>query len=367
MSAAMACTDGSATGDLRDNPRLRLTPVTFADLDGWTSDRHGDAFAAFSRSCDRILTGAKVSRSAVTSAAGLVEACTAARDLGDKPDAQTVRAFFETRFTPYRVEAAPALLTAYYEPALDGALEPDDRFRYPLYRRPAEISDDADKPGAKDPAKDLTRTAIDNGSLAGRGLELVYLADPVDVYFVHIQGSARIVLPDGHILRIGFDGKNGHPYRSVGKAMLADGVLDPDRATAEDMKDWLRAHPDDARTYMQLNPSYVFFRLIAELDADSGPIGGEGVALTAGRSLAIDRSLYPYGLPFWIEVALPTGKAGAFEPFNRLMVAQDTGAAITGPARGDIFWGTGQDAGVVAGRIAHPARFVVLLPCGAAE
>lgn len=359
--------------------RVALRPIEFADLDGWVSDDHGEVFAAFRRSCDRLLAGAATPRAARSATADLAGACAAAppSDAGRG----TIRDFFESRFVPHEIVAESGLLTSYYEPVLDGSLERTETFRYPLYARPRDLvtrldlEDGEMLPAGLNAARRTadglvpyhTREDIGEGVLGGRGLELVWLADPVDVFFVHIQGSTRIRLPDGEAIRIGYAAKNGHPYRSAGQAMLADKVLPAQNTTAEGMKAWMRANPATARDYMNRNPSYVFFRVIEELDPDLGPVGGQGVPLTAGRSLAIDRSLYTYGLPFWIEARLPVGQDGAFERFNRLMIAQDTGAAITGPARGDIFWGTGPEAGEVAGRVKNAGRFVVLLPRPAVE
>jgi membrane-bound lytic murein transglycosylase A len=361
-------------GETPVDARVTLEPVSFAALDGWADDDLVASFSTYLRSCQRILAGARAPRGALAPEDGLVAACIAAAEID--PDTASVRAFFQDRFEPHEIVAEAPKLTSYYEPVLDGSFARTETYRFPLYAQPPDLAtvlnlqNGETLPDGLTAARrteeglvpHFTRAEIEAGALDDGQLDLVWLADPVDVFFVHIQGSSRIRLPDGRTVRIGYAAKNGHPYRSAGKAMLAAGVLPVDQSSAEDMKAWMRANLETARDYMNRNPSYVFFRLIDDLDPALGPIGGEGVPLTSGRSLAIDRSLYSYGLPFWIEADLPTGTGGAMEPFRRLMVAQDTGAAIVGPARGDIFWGTGAEAGETAGRVNNPGRFVVLLP-----
>lgn len=350
------------------NSGLDLKPTRFDELNGWSSEAVAGAFLPFLLSCRHRHTSGSAVRPGAPPPAALATVCGQAQELGNTPAPDDVMAFFMANFRPYDVVAPISTLTAYYEPVVAAARTADSRFRYPLYRWPLDSEGDNGvraPNAATDPIRPILpeRALIDNGALADRGLELIYLEDPVDVYFVHIQGSTRARLRDGSLLRIGFAGKNGHPYRSVGRALLDDGVIAPDRATAEDVKAWMRAHPDEARRYMHKNPSYVFFREIDNLDPALGPIGGEGVPLTPGRSLAIDAGVHAYGLPLWLEADLPTGSGGAMRRFERLMITQDTGAAIKGPARGDIFWGTGAEAGEIAGRVNNPGRFVVFLPC----
>jgi membrane-bound lytic murein transglycosylase A len=353
----------------------RLVPVAFSELDGWAQDDHDAAFAAFLRSCRRLAARAPELRAGTPASGDLAAACAAA--LAEAPrDREGARAFFEAHFTPYRVETdSGGLLTAYYEPEVPASLHKTDAFAAPLHALPADLvrysaaSAPSGAPKGLTAARRLadgrlapypTRGEIDAGALDGRGLELAYVRDATEAYFIHIQGSARLSLPDGTRRRIAYAGKNGHPYRSIGQAMLEDGALAREGASAGGQKAAMRADPARARGYMALNPSYVFFRFLEDSDPDLGPVGGEGVQLTAGRSLAVDRSIHAYGTPFWIEAELPMAGDGGEAPFRRLMIAQDTGAAIKGPARGDLFWGTGEEAGRIAGRIKSPGRFVLL-------
>ena len=197
------------------------------------------------------------------------------------------------------------------------------------------------------------------GAFAGRGLELVYL-DPIDAFFVHIQGSARIRMHDGRIVRMRFAGRNGHKFTAIGRILVERGELTLEQADMQAIRAWLVAHPEQAAALMRENRSYIFFKQDAGRPAEEGPIGASGVPLTAGRSLAVDHAVWPYGLPVWIHARLPT-QSGEDE-ISRLTVAQDTGAAIKGAARADLFVGTGPMAGDIAGRIKHPGNFVVLLP-----
>jgi membrane-bound lytic murein transglycosylase A len=197
--------------------------------------------------------------------------------------------------------------------------------------------------------------------LGGRGLELAWLADPVDAFFVHVQGSARLKLVEGGTMRIGFDGKSGHPYTSIGRLAVERGLLTRDSADKEGLEAWLKAHPDQARSLMRENRSFIFFRetRLAEVE---GPVGAAGVPLIAGRSLAVDRRTMTFHTPVWVEAGEVTDPDRADKSFRRLMIAQDTGSAIVGPARGDLFIGSGDEAGAKAGRVRHAATMIVLVP-----
>ncbi len=306
--------------------------LDFASLDGWAQDDHRAALATFLETCDRLED------------ADWVPLCRLARDAG-ATDA-SARAFFELFFRPVVIGTPPALFTGYYEPELQGSPVRTPRFAWPIYRRPPELQDGAAY---------YDRAAIENGALRGRGLELAWLEDPVEVYFLQIQGSGRIRFPDGHVLRVGYAGKNGHAYRSVGQEMIRRGSHRPDEVSAQEIRAYVRATGRAGLDLLNVNPSYVFFRKLADLPADKGPIGAMGRSITALRSVAIDPAFTPLGAPVWIE------KTGA-APLRALMVAQDTGGAIKGPQRADIFYGTGDAAGDAAGTIRDGGRMVVLLP-----
>jgi membrane-bound lytic murein transglycosylase A len=250
-------------------------------------------------------------------------------------------------FRPVQIGVPPALLTGYYEPEIAGALRPDDTHRFPIYRRP---------PGLPSGARWASRAEIENdGLLAGRGLEIAWLADPVERFFLQIQGSGRIRLPDGGIVRVGYGGKNGHDYRSVGQELVRRGLFEAHEVSADAIAGWVRANPAAGRRLLQHNPSYVFFRRLDDHPAGKGPLGAMNRPLTPGRSIAVDPDHVPLGAPVWLE------KGGA-TPLRRLMVAQDTGSAIQGAQRADIFYGTGAEAGRAAGRVRDAGRLVVLLP-----
>lgn len=306
------------------------TILNFDQLSGWAEDDHAAALAVFRNTCgdlpDRDWTN--ICAFAATN-----------------PDP---RAYFELLFRPVLIEdGTPMLFTGYFEPELRGALTPDDLYRYPIYALPPDLPQD--QPW-------LTRQQIEEtAALAGRNLEIAYLADPVDVFFLQIQGSGRIKLPGGRVIRVGYAGKNGQPYASIGAELISRGIYTADQLSAETIRSWVRANPDLGQALLWTNPSYVFFREVSEVPADQGPLGAMNRSVTPLRSIAVDPSLVPLGAPVWIE------KAGD-NPMHRLMIAQDTGAAIKGAQRADIFFGTGAAAGRQAGNIRDTGRMVVLLP-----
>lgn len=357
----------------------RLTPLAFADLDGWAGDAHAEAFATFRRSALRMADHPPRTRALGIDGTLLADVSREALTLPPDPGDTAARAFFERRFRPARVEAGAdgAFLTGYFEPDIAGSRVRTPTFAVPLLARPADLTDvsDANRPLGWDPscafarrtAQGLvpyfSRAEIETGALDGQGLELVFVADPVEAFFIHVQGSCRVRLPDGHVLRLTYDGKAGHPYTSIGKALVARGVGTAESMTADMLKAWLRANPDAGRDLMRENKSYIFFKPLDGLDPSLGAVAAAGVQLTPGRSLAVDRTLHTFGTPVWIEGDLPAPPEGAMAPVRRLMVAQDTGSAIVGPARGDVFVGSGISAGEVAGRIRHvPRQFVVFVP-----
>lgn len=358
-------------------PRLILSQARFADLPGWAEDAQNEAWPALRLSCERVMKRKPDTDLGVGGiAANWTGVCAEALAL-ENPDAAMARAFIEDRFTPVMATsngAAEGLITGYYEPELLGALAPDATYATPLYRRPADLVQvdlgefreelkgqriaGRVQDGRLKPFEDRARIA--DGALGTQGLELAWVASPVDAFFLEIQGSGRVRMPDGSIMRVGFDGQNGHPYVALGKVMLEDGLLERGRVSMQSIKAWLNGHPDQAQALMNRNPSYVFFR---DLGPGPGPLGAQGVALTPGRSLAVDRKFYPMGLPIWLDTTLPSAAEGAEAPvFRRLMVAQDTGGAIRGPVRGDVFFGPGAEAERLAGAMKQQGRWWLLLP-----
>ncbi len=268
-------------------------------------------------------------------------------------------------------------LTGYYEPIIDGSRVPTGDFTAPLYRRPPNlVAAGRRKLGDAFPSKGVfvgrrvgrrkivpyyTRAEIEDGALDGWHLEICYLHDPVDVLFAQIQGSARIRLEDGTILRVNYDSHNGWPYTPVGRVLVDMKAMTKDQVSMQSIRDWMEANPDQAKDVRRANKSYVFFR-ITDLATEDEAVGAEGVPLMPGRSIAVDRSLHAYGTPFFIEADLPIAAEKAATKFDRLVVAQDTGSAIVGPARADIYFGAGDEAARIAGRIKNPGDFVMLLP-----
>lgn len=347
-------------------PRLERKPVAFADIPGWPTDDHGAALAALLRSCARMT--AKPHTISERRDAWL-EACAAA----ERTAPLDARRFFETRFEAFSLSFGgkqEGLLTGYYEPELRGSRVPTPEFHHPLYVRPADlVTVDLGRFAPDLAGRQLvgrlkdgslvpypTRAEIAAGALAGANAELLWVDDPVGAFFLEIQGSGRVVLPDGELVRIGYAAKNGHPYRAIGRVLVEMGEMTLEEVSLPAIRQWLQDHPDRAQEVMNANPSHVFFRELP----DEGPLGSEGVVLTPGRSLAVDRRHIPLGTPVWIAGNLPEIAGGG--PLRRLVVAQDTGGAITGALRGDLFWGPGLEAEDLAGHMRDPARFYILLP-----
>lgn len=351
-------------------PDVKFLPVRFADLPAWAGDDHKAALDAFLRSCHCLTPSGGVGRDL----AGL---CCEARSAGHT--SADARHFFESQFTPHRVVHAGShgLLTGYYEPVLEGARRRHGPYQVPVYRRPPDLVNlmDESMRGAAGEALTharitqdgsqvpyATRAEIESGALSGRDLELLYLADTVDAFFMHIQGSGLIEIEDGSSVRLSYDGKNGHPYTSIGRHLVEIGAFCADEVTLDTLKDWLRADPERGRQVMWQNTSYIFFRELTGAEAQSA-LGAKSIPLTAGRSLAVDAGIHTLGMPIYV-VAPDLTHADKGGPFQRLMIAQDVGSAIRGPERGDIYFGTGNEAGRRAGMTRHDGSFFVLLPRG---
>lgn len=336
-----------------------LTAVDFGALPGFSEDDHREAFAVFANSCGAIAKALPPLRPAVLPSAALQRI--AQRALAQPPlDRRSARLFFKTHFRPYRIgeEAGRThgFLTGYYEPILDGSLEQSAAF-------PVAVLGPPEGSGALTPCPD--RAAIEAGALSLRSQPVVYVRERVELFLAQVQGSARVRLTDGRWLRLAYAGRNGHPYTSIGRLLIESGEIAASAMSLAALKSWIRGHgqnPGEAGfVLMQRNKSYIFFAVRDDLGLSRGPIGGQGISLAALRSVAPDRSLWSYGLPFWIAAELPWRTARP-ELFRRLMIAQDTGSAILGQARFDVFFGTGDDAGARAGDIRHDAQCFVLLP-----
>jgi membrane-bound lytic murein transglycosylase A len=353
-------------------------PLAWTDIAGWSEDDHLQAYKAFRTSCAAIVGQRKAPADPKALGTSLREPCREARTL-DIPDAAKARAFFERHFLPLRISRLgedEGFVTGYYEPVIDGSRTQTDVYNVPVYRRPSNLfvrnfSQGAvglpnkgqvfRKIGRRKLVPYYDRAEIEDGAIAGRGIEICWLKDQTDLLFAQIQGSARVRLEDGSTIRINYDAHNGFPYMPVGRILIDRGIIPKEQMSMQRIREWMDQNPDGAKELRRQNRSYVFFREVALSDKDEA-VGAQGVPLTPGRSIAVDKSLHVYGTPFFIEGELPIESEQSKTPFRRLMVAQDTGSAITGPARADIYYGAGPDAGKVSGRFRHSMRFVILVP-----
>jgi len=345
---------------------VSLIPLSFEDLAGFGEDDHLAAFQVFVQSCAVIAEKTPPLRKGAAASAALEAIAHAAlrQDGQGGLNAAQARRFFETHFRPFHISAhGPGVnnegfLTGYYEPIVEGSLTASRDFTAPVLARPDNLESLSPYP---------SRAAIEAGAIEGFTAPVVWLRDRVEMFLVQVQGSARVGLADGKVLRLVYAGRNGQPYTSIGRILIESGEIAETDMSLAALKHWIRAHGqnqgDAGLELMQRNKSYVFFTLQEDSDPAVGPTGGQGTGLTALRSIAIDRAIWPYGLPFWIAADLPW-QSSSVSPFWRLLIAQDTGSAIVGPARVDIFFGSGDDAGARAGDIRHAGDVVVLLPAG---
>jgi membrane-bound lytic murein transglycosylase A len=343
----------------------RLVPASWLEIPDWGREPLRDSLAAFVRGC------AVLERQEAWKAV-----CAGASTFGSSASERELAAFFELNFEPYKVvnadESAAGMVTGYYEPLLAGSRTRSKRFRYPIYAVPQDlvtIDLSAVYPDLKNRrlrgrvegnrvVPYLARGDIDRESGPLRGLELAWVEDPIELFFLHIQGSGQVEFENGERIRVGYAEQNGHPFRSLGRALIQRGEIPAERASMQGIKDWARRNPRKMQEYLNANPSYVYFK---ELPKDlTGPIGSLGVPLTAERSIAVDPRVVPLGVPVYLATTWPNSP----QPLNRLMVAQDTGGAIAGGVRADFFWGFGDPAGNQAGKMRQAGRMWVLLPKG---
>jgi len=373
----LAACDTREPPPVPESATLSLTPVAFSALPGWMDDPVAGALPALRATCNVIDSKPPAEPIGPQGMAGTAAdwrgACGALA--GQEPVDHGLRQSLEAWFVPFAVAAGndvDGLFTGYYEPELQGSRMQSAAYPVPLYRRPPDLvtADLADfRPDLK--AETLvgrvvdgrlrpyhTRADIDAGALAGQGLELLWLADPIDAFFLQVQGSGRVRLAEGGTIGVGYAASNGLSYTAIGRILVERGELTKEAATMQTVRQWLRDRSDQAAALMQENARYIFFR---EIPGD-GPIGSLGVVLTPGRSLAIDPSLLPLGAPLWLDTTYPPGTPEAGQPLRRLVVAQDTGGAIKGAVRGDIYWGSGETALQYAGPMKQQGRYYVLLP-----
>jgi membrane-bound lytic murein transglycosylase A len=355
----------------------QIEPVAWRDLEGWTADDHAAAFAAFLTSCGPVARTPRPANEAREMYPALHAACRRAVAAGRLKDT-AAKAFFEANFRPARIARlgdSTGLLTGYYEPIVDGSRVPTGVFTVPIYRRPPDLVPPAGKPqgtGFPNTGQSMRRTVagelvpyydrgeILDGALDGQHLEICWIKDATEALFIQIQGSARVRLEDGTMLRLNYDAHNGYPYVPVGRVLIDRKIIPREDMSMQRIREWMHDNPQAAEEVRRQNRSFVFFRVVG-LSGDREAIGAQGVPLTPGRSIAVDKALHVYGTPFFIEAGIPITDDTSSN-FHRLMISQDTGSAIVGPARADIYWGAGDVAARIAGRLRHPGRFTMLIP-----
>jgi membrane-bound lytic murein transglycosylase A len=356
----------------------QYAPVEWTEIAGWNTDDQLQAYRAFRLSCKPISAQQEPPADPKALGISLRDPCGVAK-AADISDSAKARAFFEEHFLPLRISRLgedDGFVTGYYEPVIDGSRTQTDIYTVPVYRRPSNlfvrgVTQSAGglpnkgqvfrKIGRRKLVPYYDRAEIEDGAVAGRGLEICWLKDQTDLLFTQIQGSARVRLEDGATIRINYDAHNGYPYTPVGRILIDRGIIPKEQMSMQKIREWLDQNPDGAQELRRQNRSYVFFREVRLSDKDEA-VGAQGVPLTPGRSIAVDKALHVYGTPFFIEGELPIESEQSKTPFRRLMVAQDTGSAITGPARADIYFGPGAEAGRQAGRLRHHVHFVILVP-----
>lgn len=333
---------------------IKLKQVDFSDLDGWSEDDHKKALQAFIHSCNKFskmpqnrLIGGQIAEITIGDFRDVCEIAEVVKTMSNK---QTTN-FFENWFKPFLVETrygnSKGLFTGYYEASLRGSKVKTEVYKYPVYAKPKDL--------ASDPY--LSRKEIEEGALENKGLELLYVDDKVELFFMHIQGSGRVKLSNGTELRIAYAGRNNQPFTGVSNYMVDQGYLDRANMNAAGVKEWLKNNPNKADEVMNVNSAYTFFKI----SDGEYVVGGQGVPLTAERSLAVDSEVIPYGFPLWLDTSLKK-KDASREKYSHLFIAQDTGSAIKGVVRGDVFFGFGDEAESKAYYMASPGKYYILLP-----
>ena len=350
---------GACSGSILPD-KLVLRPVNYGQLPGWESDKQLEAFAAFQKSCAVFLKRRPTSEygpgDMAAPASIWQENCNIASQASVIDDA-SARVFFERYFVPFQVRNnlnSVGLFTGYYEPLLQGSRKRSQAYQVPVYGLP---------PDKQEGTPYYSREQINNGVLSARGLEIAWVNDPIELFFAEVQCSARVQLDTGEQIRIGFAGKNGQAYTPIGRVLIEEDILTKENVSMQSIKEWLRANPSRAKSVMESNQSFVFFRIVTE----DGPIGAQSVALSPGRSLAVDLKFIPLGVPIYINTALTGTQTTSASLYRRLFIAQDTGGAIKGPVRGDIFFGAGPDAEWYAGHMKGSGEKYILLPHAIAQ
>jgi len=366
-----------------------LEPIEWNDLKGWGADDHAAAFATFLTSCRPLLRTSLRDSERRSMYVALMQVCRQALAAGRLTDDQA-RLFFQHNFRPLRIVKLgdkAGFLTGYYEPIVDGSRFPTGIFKVPIYRRPPDLVPPVHStgPGFPNRGQSLRRTSngtlvpyydrgeILDGAFDGKHLEICWIKNQTDALTIQIQGSARVRLEDGAVLRINYDGHNGYPFVPLSRILIERNIIPREEMSLERIREWIRANPQSAEEISRENRSFMFFRIVGlsddrqpagvrEAPREREAIGAQGISLTPGRSIAVDNALHVYGTPFFIQADLPLTGEKRSVSFGHLMIAQDTGSAIVGPARADIFWGSGDRAGQVASHVHHPGNFAMLVP-----
>jgi membrane-bound lytic murein transglycosylase A len=377
---ACAVEPGRPTPPPEPVPRFELRPVGFDQLVGWQTEDPREALSAFRRSCEPLAkrdADTPLGAHPLFGTVGDWQAICADAVAAATGSADRARAVVEERFSPYLVldgDDPEGLFTGYFEPLLYGSRTFGAPYTVPLYRPPDDLLRvdlgrfNPDLAGyaiygrvvGREFVPYYSRRDIEAGALEERGLELLWVDDPIDKFFLQIQGSGQVRLDDGSVVRVGYASQNGHPYRAIGRDLIEIGAFTRDEASMPAIRSWLEAHPTAADDIMARNRSYIFFEEHPELAPDEGPIGAQGVPLTAGRSIAVDPRYIPFGVPVWLDTTAPWPEGAG--PLRRLVIAQDTGSAIKGVVRGDVFWGAGERAEAIAGHMKSRGRYAILLP-----
>lgn len=365
------------------HPSFRLSEVDFAHLPYWEADDPRPLFSMFERIRVYLEKGKPYKAGTLgLKSEELLQFLNLAQK-GNTASASSARLFFEQTTVPFKIEPEgndSGFVTGFYEPAIEVSPVETPLYRFPIYRRPDDLVEtkSLDVPSPLDATFAYARRTgdivdeypdrqkIESGYLNGRGLEIAWAKSKVELFFVHIQGAARLIFPDGSVKRITFDGKSGHPFTAIGRFLIDRGEIEQSRISMQSIRDWLLNHPQEADSVMWANRSFIFFREADVSDPSLGPIAAAKVPLVASRSIAVDKSIHTFGFPFYVSAPelthLDNGRG-----FARIMLALDTGSAILGPARGDLFTGSGYEAGEQAGTIKHRADFYILIPKDAAR
>ena len=358
IAATLLAGTACAANPITSHTGLTLEKINYNDLPGWRDDEHGEALAAFQLSCtklQRLDADFQYGKAMLKAPASEWQRICAEAATIPTTDHIGARSFFERQFTAFKAGYQgnfKGLFTGYYEPLMRGSRTRSEEYNVPVLAPPADLVSGQTYP--------LTRTDIESGALKDQGLEVLWLSSPVDKFFTQVQGSGRVLLDTGETVALRYAGKNNQPYTAIGKVLVERGALNAGEVTAPAIREWLLTHPSEAGEVMRQNASYVFFSV--QPDVGSGPVGAQNVPLTPQRSLAVDASYFPLGIPLFLSTTLPDTPMSDPQPYQRLMIAQDKGSAIEGAVRGDIFFGFGELAEALAGHMQSEGEFVVLVP-----